>query len=266
MDGLRDIADDPLPRLTKFLEDQEYDYLCKAMTLTKGNGARAARIAGRDPVRFYKRLKQFGLSTRAFRKQGGFSTLIVYGLLALAALAALGGLYGLGYKAGSQAKQVEWDAANQEAQAKADEERRGREALARAESAKLQSAQARARDFEARWRTARAGAGTLAVAECPASPPGASTVAVAGSSPDGGVSHAAPVVRVTAEFVRLWDGSWSGPDGKPVFPDTGGTAEKAAPPGPTIGAVLDNHAENASRCSETSRQLGALIDLIGKLR
>ena len=106
---LERMSDDPLPRLNKFLEDQEYDYLCKAMTLTNGNGARAARIAGRDTVRFYKRLKQFGLSSKAFRKQTGFiGGIYVYIGLAIAAAALAGVCYVVGRSDGRALERALW--------------------------------------------------------------------------------------------------------------------------------------------------------------
>ena len=58
---------EPLPTLNKFLEDREYDYLMLAMEVTHGKVKEAARIAGRAPERFYKKLLSYGIRARDFR-------------------------------------------------------------------------------------------------------------------------------------------------------------------------------------------------------
>lgn len=194
------------------------------------------------------------------RRQRGFSTLIIYGLLALAVLGALKGIYGYGYSAGKDAKQTEWDEANRSAQARADQERRDREAAARAASEARQRAELDAADYRARWRAASAKRPVLA--SCgPAEPAGAvPAVHERQNAPD----RADGGLRLTPAFVLLYDAAWTGPDGKPVFGDPGGSAGEAATADPA--ELLRVHEENAARCSETSRRFTALIDLLERLR
>jgi hypothetical protein len=214
------------------------------------------------------------------RYQRGFGiTLILYGLIALAILGALGGIYAKGYFSGQAAKQVEWDEANRLAQEKADEERRQREVISRDAAKRLQSAEARATDADARWRAAKAKSGPLAACEpvpdrgvpetaaaAPSGAPRAPSEALGGApaasqpAPDGGMR-----LRFTAEFVGLWDRAWTGEDGQPVFSGAREPAEAAAA-ALTVGRLLEAHAENASRCSANARQLTELIALIRKLQ
>jgi DNA-binding NtrC family response regulator len=58
---------DPLPTLNKYLEDQEYEYLRLAMEVSHGVVKKAARIAGREPGRFYKKLLDYGIKARDYR-------------------------------------------------------------------------------------------------------------------------------------------------------------------------------------------------------
>lgn len=193
-------------------------------------------------------------------RQRGFATILMYGLLALAILGALGGIYGYGYSAGKDAKQAQWDEANRKAQDRADQERREREAAARAASEARQRAERDAADYRARWRAASAKQPVLA--SCgPAEPAGAvPAVHERPNAPD----RADGGLRLTPAFVLLYDAAWTDANGKPLFGDPGGPVGEAA--AATPAELLRVHEENAARCSATSRQLNALIDLIERLR
>jgi hypothetical protein len=58
---------DSLPTLNKYLEDQEYEYLTLAMEVSHGVVKQAARIAGREPGPFYKKLLDYGIKARDYR-------------------------------------------------------------------------------------------------------------------------------------------------------------------------------------------------------
>jgi hypothetical protein len=79
-----------------------------------------------------------------------------------------------------------------------------------------------------------------------------------------------PRLRLSYGFVREYDGVWTDRAGEPVFRDPGGPAGGPPAPGELAGLgleeVLDVHAENAARCSENSRRLGALVSLLRELR
>jgi len=83
---------------------------------------------------------------------------------------------------------------------------------------------------------------------------------VASREPDSGL-------RLTPAFVLLWDAAWTGPDGEPVFSNTGIASNRSTEPDPVRPEeVLEIHAINAQRCSEDRRNYGALVTLIKKLR
>ena len=208
------------------------------------------------------------------KPQRGF-TLIHLGIV-LGILVALGGLitwanYNIattaGVKKGEASKQAEWSAANAKAEAEATRLRLEREAEARKTVAALHNAETEARNATERWKAARIALGRTPLAVCPtpqpAAPDAATGTVASPDRPDAGI-------RLTFAYVLLHDRAWTGPDGQPVF---GGAGEPAAP-SPASGAaspygldqLLENHAENASRCSENSRQLSALIALIRRLR
>lgn len=69
-------------------------------------------------------------------RQRGFS-LIVYAVLALAALGALGGIYWNGYSSGSAAVKLEWQAAN--AKARAEEAAKGQASEAKLEDSRAKT-------------------------------------------------------------------------------------------------------------------------------
>lgn len=175
----------------------------------------------------------------------------IYAAAAAAFLAAIGGIYGLGYKAGAAEIEAQWLHANEEAQEEQRQFRAAREDASRKSAALLAAAERRARDADDRYHQARAHVESLTLAPCPQEY----------RQSDG--------IRFTPAGVGLWDAPWTDAEGKPVFGDPGGIAEgavDATTPLPTLEDAVDNHAENAQRCSENRRQLTALIALLRRLR
>lgn len=198
-------------------------------------------------------------------RQLGFG-LIVYGIMVIAIIGVIGGIHVTGYKAGIAHEQKEQAVRNAEAAEAERVARLAREDEARKASAALASADRRARDADSRWRAARSSTAPVASAVCPAD----FQPHVGGlRSPSIGAVASAGAVRLTPHGVGLWDSAWTDKEGKPVFGHTGELAARSARPDaalPTIEQAIDNHAENASRASENSRQLKGLIDLLKRLR
>lgn len=170
-----------------------------------------------------------------------------------------------GVAKGSAQTQKKWDDANKAAQDEADRDRLAREAEARQHAKDLLAANARADDNDTKWRRDRAAnRKPLATFECPPGPAPEGRVqpvlADTGADSGGGVR-----LRLSDDFLRLYDRAWTGQEGQPIYGDPGGVA---AAPGPAVGldAVLDTHQANAAGCSKDRRQMNKLIDLILKLR
>ena len=202
-----------------------------------------------------------------------------FGLLAyLIAGIVLAGLIGTGiYKVkqwGADEVRAEWASANAMAEAEATRIRLEREAEARKAVAAQQLAERQAKDYEAKWRNARNSLRNvpLAVSDCSRTPTinAAGPVAIQPSTPPSEAPSGAGGLglRLTYSFIGLWDSAWSGAGGEPLWPNPGESAERPLAAGSpvTLEGVLENHATNASRCSENSRQLAALIALIRRLR
>ena len=188
----------------------------------------------------------------------------LYAAAAAALLAALGGIYGLGYKAGADKVQTQWLQANALAEEASRKSRLAREDESRKAANLLAATDRKAREADARWRAERAKRKPLAVAACPAS-----AGPVDSSAPDTGQYRPADGIRFTPAGLGLWDAAWTGEEGEPVFGDPGSIAAGAVEsttPLPTLEDAVDTHAENASRCSENRRQLVSLIELIQKLQ
>jgi len=190
-----------------------------------------------------------------------------FGLLAyLLAGIALAGLIGTGvYKVkqwGADEVRAEWAAANLRAAQQAEKDRLAREAEAKKVIAAQHESDRKARDYEAKWRQARNALRDvpLAVPSCP--------LPAAPGAPAGDPGKPSGPLMLTWAFSLQWDAAWADQAGKPVFPDTRDPASRppAASAAVSLDAALDNHAENASRCSQNARQLGALIGLIRKLQ
>ena len=205
--------------------------------------------------------------------QRGFG-LIVYALLAVAGLAMISALAYRTYQAGADSVKIQWAEANRMAEAEATRIRLEREAEARKAVAALHKSESEARTYETKWRNARNTLRNvpLAVSDCSRTPTinAAGPVAIQPSTPPSEAPSGAGGLglRLTYSFVVQWDSAWSGAGGEPLWPNPGESAERPLAAGSpvTLEGVLDNHAENASRCSENSRQLSALIALIRQLR
>ena len=205
--------------------------------------------------------------------QRGFG-LIVYALLAVAGLAMISALAYRTYQAGADSVKIQWAEANRMAEAEATRIQLEREAEARKAVAAQQLAERKARDYETKWRNARNTLRNvpLAVSDCSRTPTinAAGPVAIQPSTPPSEAPSGAGGLglRLTYSFIGLWDSAWSGAGGEPLWPNPGESAERPLAAGSpvTLEGVLENHATNASRCSENSRQLAALIALIRRLR
>lgn len=198
-------------------------------------------------------------------KQRGFGILI-YMILAIVIMGMMYGLFhyvdthwetSAGVKKGEASRQALWDSANRKAEAEEVARIAAAELIAKTHAAELAVAQQKAVDYETKWRTARAKLSNQTLAGC-------TETAITG--PD-----KLATVRFSAGFLRLYDTAWTGDKGEPVFSDQPTVAGQPAasvdtltPIGP--GEVLDNHAENATRCSADRRALNSLIDQIEKLR
>ena len=102
--------DDPIPTLTKFLEDREYEYVQKVLQASNGNVKRAARIAGRAWERFYRnKVLGYGLRARDFKQRGFIgASIYVYLGLAIAAAALAGVCYMVGRSEGRALERSVW--------------------------------------------------------------------------------------------------------------------------------------------------------------
>ena len=186
--------------------------------------------------------------------------LLAYGLVALAIIAGLGGLYGTihhsGVAEGRAEVEARWEAANKLAATQAAQRRDEASKTAQAAADSLAAAQQKATDYAALWRKARAQA-TRPLAMCPETP-----------QSDPGKPSGNPEPRFSYRFVSLWDSAWTGPGGEPVLPDpappTGLGPDAPSAVGP--GEVLDNHQANAEACSRDRRALDSLIGQVEKLR
>lgn len=196
----------------------------------------------------------------------------LYGILALAVMGALGGIAHGIYKAGVNAEKAQQAVRDKRAAEQERKARLAREADASDATKELLASQDRARDADARWRAARAAAGRkpVAVGSCSGSPgiPDRPDVGASGSVLSQ-LGAEDPPIRFTPIGLGLWDSAWTGGQGQPIFGDPGDIASgaaKTAAPLPSLDAALDNHAENAQRCSENARQLSSLIGLVRKLQ
>jgi len=207
------------------------------------------------------------------KSQHGF-TILIYLIAAAAVLAALGGIYyaidSRAYNRGKLEITAAWEAANREATAKAEAERDQRARLADAQSAKLATAEGRARDVDTRWRTTRAEAARAGIPLVVASCPGPAGEIPALASGGGGLRMATSI-RFTYQLLYDADSAWTGSDGQPVFGTSAELAERTKQPGSTASPIgpeelLGNWQENASRCSADRRVLHSLTQTLIKFR
>ena len=198
-------------------------------------------------------------------ERGIIATFYLYALAALAVIAALGALYWKisndSYQRGKTEIEKQWLLANQQAESAATAARQKREAEAATAARDLASANNQARDFEHRWRAAKARP-VIAAGQCVPQPANGSAPVVA----DSGIPASdGLVLRLDAGWLRQYDAAWTNEAGKPFYPDTGVVVD-AADAAVTIDAILPIHGENAARSSANFRQCSALIALVRKLR
>ena len=201
-------------------------------------------------------------------------SIILYAVLALAGAAILGGLLWAidhrGYERGAGVVRAEWDAAMRVAQAH--ELKRaaaiGRE-IARVDENRLLAERA-ADKATLNWQEAVRAAkrNQIALGVCDAAPaavpsPGADPrpvgSAMVAGDPTAGLALR---LRLTHEFLRLYDGAWVGVAGESIFPPVAGGAGPAGPSAIGLEDLIDVHGANAQRCSEDRREFRALIDKI----
>lgn len=194
-------------------------------------------------------------------QRGVIATFYLYAAAILAVTLALGGLYYVidkrGYERGAAEIKRDWLSANEQAEKAATAARKVREAEAAKVAKSLASASNQARDFESRWRAARAAKPVLATVECTGN---VASVPSTNNPDSNGIR-----LRFSTDFLRQWESAWSIQSGEQLFKYPDGVIEKATGT-VTLDSVLDNHAENAFRCSSNSRQMNALIDLIERLK
>ena len=195
--------------------------------------------------------------------------ILLYLVLGIAFIGVLAGLYfkvhGDGVSQGKAEITAKWEAANRKAEEAAAVRRAAAKLTADTAAAELAASQQKGRDYEAKWRIERAKVRDSTLAACSGSPVGDATTGQATLPLP--ASNGAPV-RFSWQFVRLWDRAWTGQSSESVFPDriapSGADAGSLSPVGP--GEVLDNHAENASRCSTDRRAFNSLIIQIEQLK
>lgn len=195
------------------------------------------------------------------RQKGFIAPFYLYAIVLLLILSALAGLYWKVHHDGFEQGKAEtlnlWSAENRKAEEVESAARKIRDLESSKAAAAIASASNKARDFESRWRALRAANPVLAQVEC-----GANVAVVPIAVGDGSDGLR---LLLTTDFLRFYDTVWTDQDGKPIFGDTG-VVTGAPVATVTIDALLDTHAENASRCSQNSRQLNSLIDLLTILR
>jgi hypothetical protein len=215
------------------------------------------------------------------RRARGFAglELLMYAGIALAILAAIGGIIwwadanietSAGVKRGEANRQALWDKANRDAE----QDQRAREArvatsVQAVEAMALASAGA-ARDADQRWKekARESNRNQVALGVCTLGR-AAEPAGVRGDRPGGApaVGDTPPAtgdslrLLLTWEFVRQYDGAWTGRDGQPVFGAAargeGATGAGASPYG--LEELRDVAGENARLCSEDRREFASLI-------
>ena len=260
-----------MPKLREFLNRVELQQLTIALE-TASCAKRAASDLGLTYPALRKLAGKHGVSLVAMRKQRG--SILLYGLLALAVIASLAGLYawvdGNGYKRGASTVRGEWDAAMRIAQGH--EVKRaaeiGRE-IARVDENRLVAERA-ADKATLNWQEAvrESKRNQVALGVCDAAP--ASVLSAGADTRLGGdmvgsgitADGSALRLRLTHEFVHHFDAAWVGLAGQSVFP---APARGTGPTGPSaigIEDLLAVHGANAQRCSEDRREFKALIERI----
>lgn len=184
-------------------------------------------------------------------KQRG-ATLFEYLLLVLAITAVLSGIYftidrnwatTAGVKKGEASKQAEWQAANDAEQARTTKRDKDAGDLVAATQKTAAAAQAKADLYRSKWNQAREEANR-------------EKVPLEVCTHDG--------VVLSWQFVREYDTAWTNERGEPVFADPARPASASLETGSPVTPeqLLNNHGENASRCSADRKQLNELTATI----
>lgn len=210
------------------------------------------------------------------RRQRGFlEGPLLYLVLGIAMLGALAGLVGIwksytngidrkGYERGKAEITAKWEAADRQATENAAKDRQALQGKVDELTAKhgqaLDLALSYHDDWEKEKNDARRAKKPLTTATCPGGNAGPERTAP--GDPD---------VRLTWLFVRTYDAAWTGPDGKPLYPDTGEPAPAAGQTGTagspySIDDLLDTHGKNAERYNACVRDYTALISTVLKLK
>ena len=203
------------------------------------------------------------------RQRGFLEGPLLYLVLGIALLGALAGLVGIwksyingvdkkGYDRGRLEITAKWEAADRQATDKAAKDRQALQGkvneLTEKHGQALDLALSYHDDWEKEKANARRAKKPLTTVTCPTTP---------------GPAADQPDVRLTGLFVRTYDAAWTGPDGKPLYPDTGEpapTAGQTSTAGYTVDDLLDTHGKNAERYNACVRDYTALINTVLKLK
>lgn len=201
---------------------------------------------------------------------GPYALLAKWGLIALLIVAFGGWSYTKGVSRESDRR----DAIELEAVKKEQESHTRMVAYGVEQARAAQASSKAADDYRLKWKEARNASkreGTpLAVGDCNPVDAGATAVppAAGGSGPVG--RRGAVTLRLTWEFVGLWDAVYTADDGKPLFGDTARAEKGSAGPGAPSpygpDEILDTHEANAARFDACRRQLRALNATIDGLQ
>ncbi len=201
---------------------------------------------------------------------GPYALLAKWGLIALLVVAFGGWSYTKGVSRESDRR----DAIELQAVKKEQESHARMVAYGVGQARAAQLADKTAEDYRSKWKEARDAIkrkGTpLAVGDC--NPVDAGAAAIPSATGGSGLvaRRGAVNLRLTWEFVGLWDAVYTASDGKPVFGDTTGIEKGSAGPGAPSpygpDEILDNHEANAARFDACRRQLRALNATIDGLQ
>jgi len=203
------------------------------------------------------------------RQRGFLEGPLLYLVLGIALLGALASLVGIwksyingvdkkGYDRGRLEITAKWEAADRQATDKAAKDRQALQGkvneLTEKHGQALDLALSYHDDWEKEKANARRAKKPLTTVTC---------------APAGSPATDQPDVRLTGLFVRTYDAAWTGPDGKPLYPDTGEPAQTAGQTGTagyTVDDLLDTHGKNAERFNACIRDYTALINTVLKLK
>lgn len=191
---------------------------------------------------------------------------LVYKWLVFAALLAAFGLWS--YTKGVNRESDRRDAAELAAVQQERESHARMVAYGVMKAKEAQAAEVKADQHHQNWKEARneirRNKIPLAVADCSAADPVPPAAGSGLANPGAG-----PRLRLTWDFVGLYDSVHTDSSGQPIFGDTARTEKGSSGPGApspyTADDIIDNHGENAARWNACRRQLRALITTINGL-